>query len=145
MFEAATRNLLGLRHVVKNKDAAFAATSKRHGEIFPNNRGTDPNIDASAHRLGEFPAGYSWTGCSPALPASASPAGTDYVSEQGQVRGSLHSERSKKEKRDEFSRQRVGLIPTNLKYESGQLVCYKKRPTSCARDTSLLYPVSPGL
>lgn len=28
------------------------------------------------HRLDEFPAGYSSAGCSPALPASASPAGT---------------------------------------------------------------------
>jgi hypothetical protein len=32
-----------------------------------------------AHHSDEFPAGYSSTGCSPALPVSASPAGTDYV------------------------------------------------------------------
>ena len=31
---------------------------------------------ALAHRNDEFPAGYSLAGCSPAEPASASPAGT---------------------------------------------------------------------
>src|SRR5579864_5675291 len=32
-----------------------------------------------AHRLDEFPAGYSLAGCSPALPASASPTGHQYA------------------------------------------------------------------
>src|SRR5271154_6924121 len=34
---------------------------------------------APTHRLDEFPAGYSWAGCSPAEPASASPAGHQYA------------------------------------------------------------------
>jgi hypothetical protein len=41
-----------------------------------------------AHRFwDEFPAGYSSTGCSPALPASASPAGVEHASGAAQVRG----------------------------------------------------------
>ena len=35
--------------------------------------GADPQADASLHRLDEFPSGYSLAGCSPAVPASASP------------------------------------------------------------------------
>ena len=35
--------------------------------------------NAPAHRLDEFPAGYSLAGCSPALPASASPTGHQYA------------------------------------------------------------------
>jgi hypothetical protein len=50
---------------------------KRHEEIYPNDRGADPNPAPPAHRLDEFPAGYSLTGCSPALPASASPTGIE--------------------------------------------------------------------
>jgi hypothetical protein len=42
-----------------------------------------------AHHSDEFPAGYSLTGCSPALPAAASPAGIEYASRLGQVRGCL--------------------------------------------------------
>lgn len=40
-----------------------------------------------AHHSDEFPAGYSLTGCSPALPVSASPAGIDYASGIAQLRG----------------------------------------------------------
>ena len=49
----------------------------RHEEIYRSDeearsgRGTAPG----AHRFDEFPAGYSLAGCSPAEPASASPAG----------------------------------------------------------------------
>jgi hypothetical protein len=50
-------------------------------------------IGASAHRLDEFPAGYSLTGCSPALPASASPAGDDYAAGLTQVRDKGDEER----------------------------------------------------
>ena len=45
------------------------------------------NAGAPAHRLDEFPAGYSLTGCSPALPVSASPAGLDATAGLAQVRG----------------------------------------------------------
>ena len=34
---------------------------------------------APAHRLDEFPAGYSLAGCAPALPASASPTASEYA------------------------------------------------------------------
>lgn len=40
-----------------------------------------------AHHSDEFPVGYSLTGCSPALPVSASPTGVDYASGAAQVRG----------------------------------------------------------
>jgi len=45
----------------------------RHREIYPNDRSADSTADAPAHLSDEFPAGYSLTGCSPAL-VSASPA-----------------------------------------------------------------------
>ena len=59
--------------------ALFLMRFKRHSEIYPNDRGADETADAPAHRLDEFPAGYSLTGCSPAAPASASPAGVEYM------------------------------------------------------------------
>jgi hypothetical protein len=67
------------------------------GKSFQNDRGVDSKTDAPAHRLDEFPAGYSLTGCSPAEPAFASPAGVDYASGPAQVRGIRG--RGKKEKR----------------------------------------------
>lgn len=47
----------------------------RHSESYPP-RIADPALRrrARSHRLDEFPAGYSLAGCSPAAPASASPA-----------------------------------------------------------------------
>ena len=51
----------------------------RHPEIFPSAGGAGLAANAPAHRLHEFPAGYSWAGCAPAEPASASPAGLQYV------------------------------------------------------------------
>jgi len=52
----------------------------RHEEIYPCDEGDDgegaiPQDHAPAHRNDESPAGYSSAGCSPAEPASASPAG----------------------------------------------------------------------
>ena len=35
--------------------------------------------DVLAHRLDEFPAGYSLAGCAPAVPASASPTVPEYA------------------------------------------------------------------
>jgi len=46
----------------------------RHREIYPSDGGKTLTGRAPAHRLDEFPTGYSWAGCSPAEPASASPA-----------------------------------------------------------------------
>ena len=46
----------------------------RHGEIYPPMRARPLRTAPPTHRLDEFPAGYSWAGCSPAEPASASPA-----------------------------------------------------------------------
>src|SRR5579864_6427273 len=45
----------------------------RHKEIYPSDGGSTREGSAPAHRLDEFPAGYSLAGCSPAEPASASP------------------------------------------------------------------------
>ena len=57
----------------------------RHGEIFRSDRlglwgsgARNGRLHAPAHRLDEFPAGYSWAGCAPAEPASASPTGSYY-------------------------------------------------------------------
>ena len=46
----------------------------RHGEIYPSDGGSTLAGRTPAHRLDEFPTGYSLAGCSPAEPASASPA-----------------------------------------------------------------------
>jgi len=48
----------------------------RHGEIYPSDGGAIVAGRAPAHRLDEFPAGYSSAVCSPAGTASASPAGS---------------------------------------------------------------------
>ena len=47
-----------------------------HPEIYRSDGGrkAEAALAASAHRFDEFPAGYSWAGCSPAEPACASPA-----------------------------------------------------------------------
>ena len=45
-----------------------------------------------AHRLDEFPAGYSLTGCSPALPASSSSTGIEDGLAPSQVRRSVTEE-----------------------------------------------------
>src|SRR5271155_1572519 len=55
--------------------AAYWMSFLRHQEIFPSDGGACFAADAPAHRLDEFPAGYSLAGCAPAEPASASPAG----------------------------------------------------------------------
>jgi hypothetical protein len=47
----------------------------RHEEIYPSDGDSTVVSRAPAHRLDEFPAGYSSAGCSPAEPTSASPAG----------------------------------------------------------------------
>jgi hypothetical protein len=46
----------------------------RHEEIYPSDGGSTLVSRTPAHRLDEFPAGYSLAGCSPAEPASALPA-----------------------------------------------------------------------
>jgi hypothetical protein len=51
----------------------------RHPEIYPPMEAQTTAVRASSHRLDEFPAGYSLAGCSPAWPASASPAGHQYA------------------------------------------------------------------
>src|SRR5258708_20652170 len=45
----------------------------RHPEIFPSDGGANLADNAPAHRLDEFPVGYSLAGCAPAEPAAASP------------------------------------------------------------------------
>jgi hypothetical protein len=71
---------------------------ERHGEVYPNDKGADPKADAPAHHSDEFPAGYSLTGCSPALPVSASPTGVDDAAGLAQVRGNLGRSQKKKNK-----------------------------------------------
>ena len=58
---------------------------RRHGEIYRSDKKAVRSLPGrprhctsrppQPHRLDEFPAGYSLAGCSPAEPASASPAG----------------------------------------------------------------------
>jgi transposase InsO family protein len=59
----------------------------RHREIFQSDvrlktKGEPAKTDSPDHRLDESPAGYSSAGCSPAEPASASPAGNQCVKEE---------------------------------------------------------------
>ena len=63
----------------------YLMSFERHGEIYPNDKGADDSADAPAHHSDEFPAGYSSAGCSPALPASASPAAVDSVAALAQL------------------------------------------------------------
>jgi len=50
----------------------------RHPEIYPSDEGANI-VGALAHRLDEFPVGYSLAGCAPALLASASPTVSEYA------------------------------------------------------------------
>jgi len=53
--------------------AAFWVSFPKHPEIFPSDGGETTRANAFAHRLDEFPVGYSLEGWSPPEPASASP------------------------------------------------------------------------
>jgi hypothetical protein len=53
----------------------------RHEEIYPSDGDTVVLDRAPAHRLDEFPVGYSLAGCSPAEPASAWPTGSHSATE----------------------------------------------------------------
>ena len=53
----------------------------RHEEIYHFDEGAIAPDHALAHRNDEFPAGYSLAGCTPAEPASASPAGIHFSRE----------------------------------------------------------------
>ena len=53
--------------------------SKASGNLSADGGANRTAVGAPAHRLDEFPAGYSLAGCSPAEPASASPAGHQYA------------------------------------------------------------------
>ena len=60
--------------------ASFAETAQveffRHEEIYrpiAGSQGGQPSRPSPVYRLDEFPVGYSSAGCSPAVPASASP------------------------------------------------------------------------
>lgn len=52
---------------------------QRHREIYPSDGDAGITDGVPAYRLDEFPAGYSLAGCAPALPASASPAASEYA------------------------------------------------------------------
>ena len=54
----------------------------RHAEIYHFDEGAIPPDRALAHRNDEFPAGYSLAGCTPAEPASASPAGAHFATKR---------------------------------------------------------------
>jgi len=49
------------------------------GKSIQKGESADPKTGAPSHLLDEFPAGYSLAGCSPAEPASASPAEANYA------------------------------------------------------------------
>lgn len=51
----------------------------RHREIYPSDGGVIDSDHAPAHRLDEFPAGYSLAVRTPALSASASPTASEYA------------------------------------------------------------------
>src|SRR5437762_7674950 len=94
------RTLLSAR---RNKDAArhFLMSFEGMGKTIRTMEAPIQKADAPAHLSDEFPAGYSLTGCSPALPASASPAGVEHVSSSAQHRGF-------------FTTEHVGKIQTKI-------------------------------
>src|SRR5689334_7929351 len=51
----------------------------RYQEIYPPDGNAGIAAAVPAHRLDEFPVGYSSASCTPALLASASPTGSDYA------------------------------------------------------------------
>jgi len=51
----------------------------RYQEIYPSDGNAGIAAGVPAHRLDEFPVGYSSASCTPALLASASPTGSDYA------------------------------------------------------------------
>src|SRR4051794_7534395 len=59
--------------------AACVMSFLRHWEIYPSDEGAIALEHALAHRLDEFPAGYSLAVCTPARPASASPTAFEYA------------------------------------------------------------------
>src|SRR5450432_2225981 len=63
---------------------------ERHREIFPSDGGASIAASAPAHRLDEFPAGYSSAGWSPPVPASASPTGYEYAVKSSCRSSSFH-------------------------------------------------------
>ena len=66
------------------------------------------DADAPTHLSDEFPAGYSLTGCSPALPASASPAGGEHDSRSAQLRGFLTTKEAKQTKQQDSGSTLIG-------------------------------------
>ena len=66
---------------IETASTAASMSFFRHEEIFQSDMGSliqgkPAETGSPAHRLDESPAGYSSAGCSPAVPASASPAGS---------------------------------------------------------------------
>jgi hypothetical protein len=88
-----------VRAFEENKDAAarryFLMSFRGMGKSIQNDESASMNTGAPAHRLDEFPAGYSLAACSPAEPASASPAESKYAA--------LYSRRSSSFLRTAFS------------------------------------------
>jgi hypothetical protein len=64
----------------------------RHREIFPSDGGANLAANTPAHRLDEFPAGYSLAGCAPAEPAAASP--TDHYFARSSFRRTMSFHRT---------------------------------------------------
>jgi hypothetical protein len=64
----------------------------RHGEIYPFDKGAITQDRAPAHRKDESPAGYSLAGCTPAEPASASPADAHLAGKR--LRCTMHFQRT---------------------------------------------------
>src|SRR5678815_1418941 len=92
----AHRTGFGKTNDTQNKEAAsrrllltsFKGIRKSIGRI----QAPSHQPGAPAHRSDEFPAGYSLTGCSPAWPASASPAGVSMLEHQPNTGLSLNHE-----------------------------------------------------
>ena len=72
--------------------AAFPMSFLRQGEIYPFDKGAITQDRALAHRKDESPAGYSLAGCTPAQPASASPADAHLAGKR--LRCTMHFQRT---------------------------------------------------
>src|SRR4051794_9800510 len=69
----------GAKHCGGRGAAAFFLSFLGHQEIYPSDGGASIEASAPAHRLDEFPPGFSAAGWSPPLPPSASPAASEYA------------------------------------------------------------------
>jgi hypothetical protein len=105
----------------------------RHRQIYQSDvistqRRSRLRLRLRAHRVDEFAASYSLAGCTPALPASASPAGSILKQPAETVNRSLR-------KVGEFSTGTMGNFQSVLTKRRATLIPRKSEPPYCGTST----------